>query len=928
MQTQIQKAVDTSPQIAFSTLKSGAKLAVANIDSSRKAAISVSIDKGHFSAIGYPEGFAHLLEHMLFNASKLYPQSNAFDDYLHQHHGQANAWTQDTHMCYQFTCDPSGVLEACNILFDRLTQPLFTGEDIEKEIATIDAEFQLKIDDPVSRLLAVQKAICNQAHPFARFSTGSKQTFGQYSSSQIKTMLQAFHEYLMQGQHMCICIVLPQHSLSNIDVDKLIQSVEHALDNTRNELHGRKKQENSQIKESPSMFLPENMNRMVHIKQNHQHQLMKSFILYNVNEQTADSLLVLLTHLSQSKHQQGLYDVLVKQNWINNLHCYYKHLEQNTYELCLSVELNNNGAQNYKSVCVCIAAFFDFVRSQGIEKWRLREKALQFNLQADLHSQTSALEFALNLTHKMHTHAFEDCLLEDTFYIDETHVELPSVLKQLTRSQTQLYFMSPLAQCDSIAPHYEVEYALSNISINNSTEHRLVFNFALPRVNPFMVRQNKLIQPEIDKHDVFSLQSEQLSLKFYQDTQFQLANGECYISITDPLMYNTSQQIAIKRVWLACLNEYLAARFFDVEYASLHFRVYPHHHGISIHTSGLSEKQLLLCIELINTVKAFKATEAMVSKHLHKCIARIRSNTQQKPFNQLFSCLNEYYSDDYKSNLAVLQSLQSLSYKDVDECQHRYFAHNYVESLLIGNWQTGAVKRLFNQINSRFNALESLSKPNTTSTELKQGEHIHVHIHKFKNENIIWHIIPTLQSDDEKLALAARSLILEKLLAPIAFNILRQQHQMGYMLGVGYKPIGVFPGVALYLQSPSHSVVDIFSAMQKVIETALNLVQEQADLLEHLVKELCKQVTPKEKSLDQRANRAWLHFEDENPLLAYKDLIQALQQVRLGDLHQCLCNMLLTSKGQTLLTQNGHSLSTVIDNEAFAQFFKKTESTQ
>jgi len=896
-------------------MKNGAKLAIANIDSSRKAAISVSIDKGHFHAQEYPEGLAHLLEHMLFNASEKYPDSSALDDHLAMHHGHANAWTQDTKMCFQFNCDPSGVLTACNILFDRLSQPLFRLADIQKELNAIDAEFKLKIDDPVSRLLAVQKALSNPGHPFSRFSTGNHNTFKAYSLEALQLMLQAFHQYSVQGKHICISIVLPEHALANEDIEKLSHIIEGALD--KEPIDAFSKSHMSNI--SP-MFLPENMNSIVHIKQAQGYQLMQSFILRNISLQTADSLLVLLTHISQSKHEGGLYDLLLQKNWINNLHCYYKHLEANTYELCVSVDLTIQGANEHGLLSAYITQFFAFLSSTGIEKWRLREKAKQYNLQAALNKHTSALERALTLTHKMHTHAFEDCLLEDTYNVNNTFDILPSVLKQLNSKQAQVFLISPLAKTNKRAPHYEVEYAVQSTSLSELASQNIGLRYKLPRANPFMMGENKLITQEIDALRVYPIRSSKVNLKFYQDTQFQLANGECYISITDPKMYETTKQIAIKRVWLACLNEYLSAKFFDVEYASLHFRVYPHHHGISIHTSGLSEKQLLLCLEIINTIKTFKASEVLVDKHLHRCITRLRRNLQQKPFNQLFGYLNEYYADAYKSNRAVLSCMENLSFSDINRCQMTYFAHNYIESLLIGNWQTGEIKRFFSLVNSRFNNLSSVIKPQKTTSALKQGEHIHMTIKGFENENLIWHAIPLVTDKNNKLELAARSLVLEKLLAPIAFEILRQQHQMGYMLGVGYKPIDNFPGIALYLQSPSHSIANIFTAMQEVIKTGIQLLNDDNSMLEHLVKELCKQVTPKEKELAQRANRAWLHFDDEHPLLAYKDLVNALRAVSIEDLQHCLQTMLNSSIGQTVLSQNAFQRAEQPNKEVFERY--------
>ena len=909
LQTHNSIAEKSPSNLSFKVLQCGVKLAVYQTNKTSKAAISVSINKGHFYSQAYPEGFAHLLEHMLFNASSRYQQTNALDSHLQQFHGQTNGWTQDLFTNYQLNCDPQGFIKACDILIDRLCRPCFHINEIEKEISAIDAEFKLQKKDPVQKLRSVHKVTCNPAHPFSKFSTGNLQTLTKLNIQDTQSLLFEFHLAIMQGKNVCISLGVPNTQINNADIEHLPEIIEQGFAVlNKKRLQATSKVSSEFFKRKPASTMVPFYNKkqvatFIQIKdQKQQHQLMVSYAIEHVNMHVADSLFVLLTHLIASKHQNSLHDLLIKKGLINDLFSNYKHLDKQNSELMISVNLSSEGAKQTQFIAQAIMAFITFLQANGIEKWRFREKAAQFELQANLQGEPGLLEQTISLSEKMHDVPFAQCMQAEQFSIDEAFELLPSMLQQLTLAKARIYFISPFAITDKVSEHYDVNYSIEAFKPNNDdTRH---YYFEKPRQNPFLGGENKMVFDELSPTTLFALKSEQVNLKFFQDTSFNLPYGECYISITDENMHATARQIAIKRVWLACLNEHLAIRFFDVEMASLHFRVYPHHHGVSIHTSGLSERQLLLCIELINVIKAYKASDCAIKRHLNHCTSRMQNNLQQKPFNQLFSWLNEYYLPKERNAANILDCLSKLSVEDIQQCQQQYFVHNYVESLTIGNWQTSAIKRLFGQLNSRFNALETVVKPKASLKCVETGEHWHFHTPKLAEQNIIWHFVPKFDLKPSTIALAARSLVLEKLLAPLSFEILRKKHAMGYMLGVGYKPVGGFPGIAMYMLSPTHSLSQIMSAMHEVIDLGINTLNNEPDILAHMVKDLNKQVAPKERDIGQRATRAWLHFEDINPLLAYEDLIKALNALSLQEIISCLHCMRDTSKGQLLLSQD------------------------
>ena len=90
--------------------------------------------------------------------------------------------------------------------------------------------------------------------------------------------------------------------------------------------------------------------------------------------------------------------------------------------------------------------------------------------------------------------------------------------------------------------------------------------YVMPRQNPYMSSEHPMVHGQLPPTELLHLHSQQVDFKFYQDLRFHLPNGECYISITEPAMYESLAQIAAKRVWLCCLNEFLASKFFDVDF--------------------------------------------------------------------------------------------------------------------------------------------------------------------------------------------------------------------------------------------------------------------------------------------------------------------------------------------------------------------------
>ncbi|MDT0594712.1 insulinase family protein [Glaciecola petra] len=896
----------------------------------QNAAVSISIGHGHFHTENYPEGITHLLEHMLFSSSAN-THSECLDQHLFKSHGQTNAWTQDTCMNFQLSCKFSGFTEACELLLDKMTSPLFLEEEIQQEILAIDAEFKLKQKDQARQLLSVQKATCNRKHPFVRFSTGNQASFSAHSTYALQSALKNVHREILMSAPIAICIGIPSANYNETTLASLKTLFYTYFKAKRQPNSFSANNLTTRLSDLP-LYKQSQEARYIEIKDTRDpKQLIVSFNLIGDHCNASEMVFVTLAHIMESKHKHGLYSMLAAQDYVYELSCGHKEIDPFNREFSVYLSLTNEGCKEQKHIVKYVLDYLHFIRKSGIEAWRFREKEAQHALQnrtikhaslltkciylsQELLSQTSATKIAntVELTDEISDHHYDAEL---------AHKGYRKIVDQLILDKCRVYFIADDVSTKQLTPYYDVAFSDQALSLQDNTRE---YGFLKPRKNPYMSSQNFLVKQQIKTNEIYRLKSANIDFKFYQHTFFKCPNGECYLSINDTQMYGTKQKVLAKKVWLSCLNEFLSEQFFDVDLANMRFRVYSHHHGFSLHTGGLSERQLLLLIEITNAIKGFLPTEKSIDKHLKLLQIQDKKITQQKPFNSLFATLNQKYQADIISISELLQSSDSVDTAALLVQFKKYFNDNYVESLVVGNWSLQAINRLFKQFETRFSnhsndAKTHTHKPSKTTVSINTSEHIHYQNKECTHEHLIWHCIPllneqeklTLEGGNEAakttiLTLSARSLLMEKLLSQFVFKILRQKYSMGYLLGVGYKPIGSYPGVVMYIDSPTHTANQIHTAMCEIIRQTTDWLDQNKSEMKKLVNELIEQVTPNEVSIDQTAARAWSHFEDVNPLLAYKDLIIALQEVDVDQLKTTLGNMLKNSDGQLILTQSPH----------------------
>lgn len=142
----------------------------------RDAAAALLVGVGSMYDPPQAQGLAHFLEHMLFMGTEKYPEENAFDAFLSKNGGSDNAYTDFEHTVYHLEIPQEGLFQSLDMMAQFFIHPLMLEDAVDRELKSIESEFQLSKRCDESRLLGLMAQTCGKDashHPFAKFSWGN-----------------------------------------------------------------------------------------------------------------------------------------------------------------------------------------------------------------------------------------------------------------------------------------------------------------------------------------------------------------------------------------------------------------------------------------------------------------------------------------------------------------------------------------------------------------------------------------------------------------------------------------------------------------------------------------------------------------------------------------------------------------------------------
>ena len=162
-----------------------------------KSHVMVSVNIGSISNPFEYQGLAHFLEHMLFLGSKKYPKENQFEEFLNQHGGGSNAYTDTFQTVYYFSIFNEKLEEAIDMFSRFFIDPLFYEDSVNREINAIDSEHKKNIQQDNWRIYRFMGLISEENSMINKFGTGNLKSLQKPDIR--KVMIDFYNKYYVSS---------------------------------------------------------------------------------------------------------------------------------------------------------------------------------------------------------------------------------------------------------------------------------------------------------------------------------------------------------------------------------------------------------------------------------------------------------------------------------------------------------------------------------------------------------------------------------------------------------------------------------------------------------------------------------------------------------------------------------------------------------
>ncbi|GGF71802.1 peptidase M16 [Alteromonas lipolytica] len=879
--------------------------------------MSVSCKAGHFFDPDNCPGLAHLLEHMLFMGNDYYPDPNGINEAVEQGGGSINAWTGTEFANYHFQAHPQALPRLLPAFAAMLSTPHFKQERIAAEIQSIDAEYQYKRKDDLRRLYQIHKETANPDHPFAKFSVGNELIFSQFSVEALQNMLREFHQQLYCAKNLTLCIYSP------FSTGQLLPWLKDSF--------GALASGNAAPLTLPSLYTPEQLGVQINIKPlQAARRLIVTFALPALHLKIDSKPLDFISHVLGDEGSGSLFAYLKAKGWASNLIAGSGIEGENFKDFNINLQLTPSGLEAKDDIINAIFYVLELLSQSANDTWRLQEKAKLNQLARQYDDSYKPLQAISELAELHQYFSWKEialaCQREEL-----TQQELCDALAYFTPANLRVKVIAQEVTTTQQCAYYDAHYAVEAYSENQLTQWQTpqpVKAIFLPPPNPFIGDSYSLCKLEND----FALPRHVVNDKgfefwFCQDHIFNVPKGDIFVSFDTPSLAQNIHQVAAKRLWLAALNDYLQGRFYRAEIAGLHYRIYGHQGGFSIHTRGFSAQQGQLLNHLIDAIKGFSPDPQTFQQVQFLQCQSLHNTLLNKPINRLFSRLSVLIQKNTHAPIEMLDAVKECQFEDIQRIRDRAFDYYHIDGLIHGNWSSDGAARIVESVLKQCPSAKAPPLPRPVA-KLPIGTTLY---HEVPCEHDDAAVVLYLQAPSNDIRDVAMCMVLEQMLAGSFFTTLRTEKQLGYIVGTGYVPHNQHPGIAFYIQSPNN-------APQVLLEHISHFLQQQTKekafyegYWPNIQRNLLKQLQDVDINQSMRSQNIWQSLGAGDPNLHTNQLIaQAIETMTFADIESYATDMNLNQTfGQLVLIAPGKFKSIAVSSDVaianIADFKSKVE---
>ncbi len=870
----LQSPNDSNDYLAY-THVNGLRVLLVHQQDAEKSAAAMAVNVGHFDDPVDREGLAHFLEHLVFLGSEKYPQAGDYSQFMASKGGSHNAWTGTEHSCFYFDIDTPFLAEALDRFADFLSAPLFASASVDKERHAIEAEFSMKLKDDGRRIYQAHKETVNPQHPFAKFSVGNLRTLDDRTTQTAEQAVREFYQSQYAASRMTLCLIsdLPLTELKTV-VDGIFARLPAHLP--------------AKPPLSVPLYLKEHQGICLNIQPHKpSHRLVLSFALPDIQPWYRYKIVSFVAHVLGDEGPGSLLSQLKHQGLVNGLSAGGGIDGSNYKDFSLAFELTHHGLDGIMDILQASFGYFALLRHQAFPRQLFQERQRIVQWSYLYPEPQAAQQLASDLAINMQHYPVEDYLFGDYRMEEPPESLYRQLLGYFRQDNLRLMVIAPGVEVDREARWYHTPYGVEQLPaelLAELAQAQPTPSMKLPAANPYLVGQLQLLAlnkhqqtPELVHH------SDDLQVWYKADTEFNSPKGHIFVQLTLPETIRDLAALAQTKLWMELLLDAVNERLYAATTAGLSYNLYVQQHGITLHTSGLSSNQIALVQDLLQQIQHCEFAQHRFDELKYQLGRHWQNQARNKPVSLLFNTLSSVLQPLNPDGPQLAAVLNTISFDQFNTFKNTLFQQVHIEAMMLGNWQKVEANSL------KTSLLAWQRQVQSTGSRLKKQSFC------LKGLGPVW-LEQTVDGDDQALVVylpakerSPRSMALfmlaNHMISPEYFHALRTEQQLGYLVGTGYVPMNLKPGIAFYIQSPKTSAADLYFATLMFYRKFLEELPElSADEFYQYKESLSGQIREKDTSLAARAKRIWMAIGQDDPSCTLsQEIIAELETLSLAE---------------------------------------------
>ncbi|KAG1675762.1 hypothetical protein FOA52_012418 [Chlamydomonas sp. UWO 241] len=846
-----------------------------------KAAASVDVNVGSLSDPEDFPGLAHFCEHMLFYASEKYPEEDAYSKFVSDHGGSVNAWTASENTNYQFDVNWDSLDETLDRFSQFFIAPHISADGVEREVNAVDSEHGKNLASDPWRQMQLYKHTANQAHPWARFATGSRQTLldgPRERGLDPRAAVDDFHSREYSANLMGL-VVYGRHTL-----DEMEAMVRPRFSPVLNK-------QLAPLEVPSDVFLDEHRGtllKVVPVKDGHSLEL--AWQTPPAWKHYKSCPLSFLSHLLGHEGAGSVFSVLKAKGWVLSLVAGESGLSMSSASFFyVKAELTDDGHAHAADVGALIFRYIEVIVRKESE-WKLHhdEVCNLSRLNFDNRDKPRPYSYVTSLAGALQLYPEEDVLLACYHVPQEFKPALISeALACMSLSSVRACWTSKLHAEDATEtePTYGTKYHLGRLpedwvaawrGVDGVDGVDGVEDLHLPRPNPYIPTDFALLKDEAWEGVPRLVVDEPRSLTLYHkcDLTFSTPKAIVMLDFQTPDAYSSPECAVMTRLFASLVEDGLNELAYDASLAGLAYSVTEHRTGFTVAVNGYNHKLLVLLEEVLKRVVHFTAKPDRLAVIKEQTMKAYRNMRFQQPYQwamyrqELLLNLSRWRVEEY------LEVAPGIGAEQLTEfVSKRLLSKVHVVGLCVGNIPQTEVDAMAGQLNSLLRAgPPGLSARPLFATEARDTRVLAMpdaaecpggvlFVERGPNpsdENSA--VVVTYQVGPDELRRNALHQLLVQLLKRDAFNTLRTQQQLGYIVSMFSKFEHRVQLTQFVIQSNAFGASTLAHRVDAFVGDCLSRVLRERVRKGGLVKaveELSKTKLERPKTLRELAGRYW-----------------------------------------------------------------------